>query len=99
MPGDRVEDLLRTLAPQGLGVVARRFRDFDAAEDAVQEALLAAARHWPSGGLPDNPRGWLLQAAVNRLTDQLRSDQARRRREDARRSNHRRRTSPAPTTR
>jgi RNA polymerase sigma factor (sigma-70 family) len=83
MSGEGVEDLLRTLAPQVLGVVARRFRDFDAAEDAVQEALLAAARHWPSGGLPDNPRGWLLQAAVNRLTDQLRSDQARRRREDA----------------
>jgi RNA polymerase sigma factor (sigma-70 family) len=83
MAADVVEDLLRTLAPQVLGVVARRFRDFDAAEDAVQEALLAAARHWPSGGLPDNPRGWLLQAATNRLTDQLRSDQARRRREDA----------------
>ncbi len=83
MAGEGVEDLLRTLAPQVLGVVARRFRDFDAAEDAVQEALLAAARHWPSEGLPDNPRGWLLQAAVNRLTDQLRSDQARRRREDA----------------
>jgi RNA polymerase sigma factor (sigma-70 family) len=83
MAGDGVEDLLRTLAPQVLGVVARRFRDFDAAEDAVQEALLAAAQHWPSDGLPDNPRGWLLQAAVNRLTDQLRSDQARRRREDA----------------
>lgn len=78
-----IEDLLRTLAPQVLGVVARRFRDFGAAEDAVQEALLAAARHWPSGGLPDNPRGWLLQAAVHRMTDQLRSDQARRRREDA----------------
>ncbi|VVJ19808.1 RNA polymerase ECF-type sigma factor [Amycolatopsis camponoti] len=83
MAAVEVEDLLRTLAPQVLGVVARRFRDFDAAEDAVQEALLAAARHWPSEGLPDNPRGWLIQAAVNRLTDQLRSDQARRRREDA----------------
>ncbi|MEV6641240.1 sigma-70 family RNA polymerase sigma factor [Amycolatopsis sp. NPDC051371] len=83
MAGVGVEDLLRALAPQVLGVVARRFRDFGAAEDAVQEALLAAARHWPSGGLPDNPRGWLLQVAVNRLTDQRRSDQARRRREDA----------------
>jgi RNA polymerase sigma factor (sigma-70 family) len=83
MVGVGVEDLLRALAPQVLGVVARRFRDFGAAEDAVQEALLAAARHWPSDGLPDNPRAWLLQAAVNRLTDQRRSDQARRRREDA----------------
>jgi RNA polymerase sigma factor (sigma-70 family) len=83
MPGDAVEDLLRTLAPQVLGVVARRFRDFDAAEDAVQEALLAAALHWPSGGLPDNPHGWLVQAAVHRLTDRFRSEQARRRREEA----------------
>jgi RNA polymerase sigma factor (sigma-70 family) len=82
MPGDGVEDLLRTLAPQVLGIVARRFGDFDAAEDAVQEALLAAALHWPSDGLPDNPRGWLVQATVRRLTDQVRSEQARRRREE-----------------
>jgi RNA polymerase sigma factor (sigma-70 family) len=76
-----VEDLLRSLAPQVLGVVVRRFGDFYAAEDAVQEALLAAALHWPVDGLPDNPRGWLIQAAVRRMTDQFRSDQARRRRE------------------
>jgi RNA polymerase sigma factor (sigma-70 family) len=82
MPGEGVEDLLRTLAPQVLGIVARRFGDFDAAEDAVQEALLAAALHWPSDGLPDNPRGWLVQATVRRLTDQVRSEQARRRREE-----------------
>ncbi|WNV83986.1 DUF6596 domain-containing protein [Umezawaea sp. Da 62-37] len=78
-----VEDLLRELAPQVLGVLVRRFGDFSAAEDAVQEALLAAALHWPSDGLPDNPRGWLLQAAQRRLTDQFRSDQARRRREES----------------
>jgi RNA polymerase sigma factor (sigma-70 family) len=83
MPGEGAEDLLRTLAPQVLGVVARRFRDFDAAEDAVQEALLAAAQSWPSDGVPGNPHGWLIQAAVHRLTDRLRSEQARRRREDA----------------
>lgn len=83
MSGNRLEDLLRPLAPQVLGVVARRFRDFDAAEDAVQDALLEAARDWPSGGVPDNPRGWLVQAASHRLTDRLRSDQARRRREEA----------------
>jgi len=77
-----VEDLLRELAPQILGVVVRRFRDFDAAEDAVQEALLAAALHWPREGLPDNPRGWLIQAAVRRMTDQIRSEIARRRREE-----------------
>ncbi|MFD9959931.1 RNA polymerase sigma factor [Amycolatopsis sp. NPDC058986] len=78
----RVEDLLRELAPQVLGVLVRRYGDFPAAEDAVQEALLAAALHWPAGGVPDNPRGWLIQAAVRKLTDQYRSEQARRRRED-----------------
>src|SRR5437899_7653886 len=76
-----VEDLLRDLAPQVLGVLVRRYGDFDAAEDAVQEALLAAALHWPREGRPDNPRGWLIQAAVRKMTDQVRSDQARRRRE------------------
>ncbi|MEV0072542.1 DUF6596 domain-containing protein [Amycolatopsis sp. NPDC050768] len=81
MTADRVEDLLRTLAPQVLGVLARRFGDFDAAEDAVQEALLAAALHWPGDGVPDNPRGWLIQAAARRLTDAYRSDEARARRE------------------
>ena len=54
-----VEDLLRELAPQVLGVARRRYGDFDAAEDAVQEALLAAARHWPRDGVPDEPAGWL----------------------------------------
>ena len=78
-----VEDLLRELAPQVLGVVTRRFGDFAAAEDAVQEALLAAALHWPRDGLPDSPRGWLIQTATRRQTDQFRSEQARRRREQA----------------
>jgi RNA polymerase sigma factor (sigma-70 family) len=78
-----IEDLLRTLAPQVLGSVVRRFGDFAAAEDAVQEALLAAAVHWPQDGLPPNPRAWLIHTAVNRMTDQLRSEQARRRREEA----------------
>jgi RNA polymerase sigma factor (sigma-70 family) len=81
--GAGLEDLLRELAPQVLGVVIRRFGDFDSAEDAVQEALLAAARHWPAEGRPGNPRGWLIQAAVRRMTDQFRSEQARRRREGA----------------
>jgi RNA polymerase sigma factor (sigma-70 family) len=75
------EDLLRQLAPQVLGIVMRRFGGLDTAEDAVQEALLAAATYWPADGMPDNPRGWLVQAAARRMTDQLRSDQARRRRE------------------
>ncbi len=76
-----IEDLLRELAPQVLGVVMRRYGGLDAAEDAVQEALIAAAEHWPGDGVPDNPRGWLLQVAGRRLTDQIRSEQARRRRE------------------
>jgi RNA polymerase sigma factor (sigma-70 family) len=78
----RVEDLLRGLAPQVLGVLARRYERFDAAEDAVQEALLAAAVAWPHDGIPDNPRGWLITVASRRMTDELRSEQARRRRED-----------------
>lgn len=76
-----VEALLRELAPQALGAVMRRFRDFAACEDAVQEALVAAASRWPNEGLPDNPRGWLIQVAARRMTDQHRSDSARRRRE------------------
>ena len=81
--GAGIEDLLREQAPQVLGVLVRRFGDFDSAEDAVQEALIAAARHWPADGVPANPRGWLIQTAVRKMTDQLRSEQARRRREDA----------------
>ena len=78
----RIENLLRILAPQVLGVLARRSGDFAAAEDAVQEALLAAAGHWPRDGVPDNPRGWLLQTAHRRWTDQVRSGAARRHREE-----------------
>jgi RNA polymerase sigma factor (sigma-70 family) len=76
-------DLLRELAPQVLGVLARRSGDFAASEDAVQEGLLAAAQQWPVDGRPDNPRGWLIAVASRRLTDQIRSEQARRRREEA----------------
>jgi RNA polymerase sigma factor (sigma-70 family) len=75
------EDLLRRLAPQVLGAVVRRFGHFDTAEDAVQEALLAATRQWPAEGVPDNPLGWLIRVASRRLTDLLRSEQARQRRE------------------
>jgi RNA polymerase sigma factor (sigma-70 family) len=75
------EHLLRELAPQVLGAVIRRFRDFTAVEDAVQEALVAAAVQWPREGLPDNPRAWLIQVASRRMTDHVRSEVARRRRE------------------
>ena len=76
-----VEDLLRELTPQVLGIVVRRFRDFAAAEDAVQESLLAAAMQWPREGLPDNPRAWLTQVAFRRMADHIRSESARRGRE------------------
>lgn len=78
-----IEHLLRELAPQVLSTVLRRYRAFDAAEDAVQEALLAAAQQWPADGKPDNPRGWLVQVAFRRMADQARNDVARRRREEA----------------
>src|SRR5690349_22810220 len=74
---------LRELAPQVLGAVARRHGDFAAAEDAVQEALIAAAAQWPAEGVPANPRGWLYSVALRRLTDHLRSELARRKREEA----------------
>ncbi|MGH7357439.1 MAG: sigma factor, partial [Candidatus Rokuibacteriota bacterium] len=76
-----VEDLLRRLAPHALGAVARRYGDIDDAEDAVQEALLAAATQWPAEGVPDNPTGWLIAVASRRMTDRRRAEEARRRRE------------------
>jgi RNA polymerase sigma factor (sigma-70 family) len=76
-----VEDLLRELAPQVLGAVARRYGDLDGAEDAVQEALLAAATQWPAEGVPENPPGWLIAVSARRMTDRLRREEARRRRE------------------
>src|ERR1700683_2259037 len=75
------EHLLRELAPQVLGAVARRFRDFSLAEDAEQEAMIAAFSQWPQQGVPENPRGWLIQVACRRMTDQVRSEIARRERE------------------
>ncbi len=77
-----VEDLLRALAPQVLGALVRRFGHFDTAEDATQEALIAAAVGWPRDGVPENPRAWLITVASRRLTDRLRAEQARRRREE-----------------
>jgi RNA polymerase sigma factor (sigma-70 family) len=76
-----LEGLLRTAAPQVLAAVTRRYGDFDASEDAVQEALLAAAQQWPVDGVPDNPRSWLITVASRRRIELLRSDAARRKRE------------------
>jgi len=78
----RIEDLLRELAPQVLGALVRRHGQFDACEDAVQEALLAASQQWAEKGVPDNPRSWLIAVASRRLVDQWRREGARRRREE-----------------
>lgn len=82
MDDPRLEDLLRDLSPQVLGALLRRYGHFDIAEDAVQEALLTAALQWPNDGVPDDPRPWLIRVASRRMIDQLRSDDARRRREE-----------------
>jgi RNA polymerase sigma factor (sigma-70 family) len=76
-----IEQLLRELTPQVLGTVVRKFHDFPAAEDAVQEASLAAALQWPREGVPNNPRAWLTQVAFRRMADEIRRDSARRSRE------------------
>ena len=78
---DNTEELWRDLAPQVLGAIVRRYGDFGIAEDAVQEALLAAATQWPEQGRPDNPKAWLITVASRRFVDQRRSDRARDRRE------------------
>jgi RNA polymerase sigma factor (sigma-70 family) len=79
--GPQVGDLLREFAPQVLGTLVRRHGQFDACEDAVQEALLAAALRWPADGVPDRPRSWLLTVAGRCLVDGWRAESARRRRE------------------
>jgi predicted RNA polymerase sigma factor len=76
-----IEDLLRRLAPRVLGTLVRRHGQFDACEDALQEALLAASVQWPTDGVPAEPAGWLVTVAGRRLTDQWRSESARRQRE------------------
>ncbi|MFG1874791.1 RNA polymerase sigma factor [Sphaerisporangium sp. NPDC049003] len=81
MADPAIDDLLRELAPQVVGVLTRRTGDFATAEDAVQESLLDAADQWPREGVPGNPRGWLIQVAFRRMTEQVRNEQARRRRE------------------
>ncbi|MBD5784778.1 sigma-70 family RNA polymerase sigma factor [Cellulosimicrobium terreum] len=81
VPDGTIEDLLRTEAPQVLGALARRFSRFDVAEDAVQEALLAASAQWPVDGVPADPRSWLIRVGYRRMVDLLRAEHARHRRE------------------
>src|SRR6202142_2017809 len=83
MTAPAIEDLLRELTPQVLGVLVRRHGQFEGCEDALQEAVLAATVQWPAEGVPDNPRGWLVTGGPRRLIDQIRSDHARRQRESA----------------
>jgi hypothetical protein len=78
-----VEDLLRELAPRVLDVLVRRYEDSAVCEDAVQDALVAAAQHWPEDGVPRNPRSWLVTAASRAVVDEWRGGRARRRREEA----------------
>ena len=79
----RVERLVRDQAPHVLGAMVRRYRDFASCEDVVQEALIAAVSKWPREGIPENPRGWLVQVAKRRMADHLRSEAARRSRESS----------------
>lgn len=81
--GVLIEDLLRECAPQVLAAVVRRYGDFDTCEDAVQEALFAAAQQWPVEGVPERPKNWLITVAARRRVELLRNEAARRRREDA----------------
>ena len=92
----RFEGLLRELAPRALVSVVRRYGDFSSAEDAVQEALVAAANSWPHDGLPDDPLGWLVRVASRRIIEQYRRDDARRRREEIAASWSLARSEPAP---
>jgi RNA polymerase sigma factor (sigma-70 family) len=77
-----LEDLLREAAPRVLAAVVRRFGDFADSEDAVQEAMIDAARQWPAQGIPENSTGWLIAVASRRMTDRIRADSARRQREE-----------------
>jgi RNA polymerase sigma factor (sigma-70 family) len=95
-PAGEVEELLRELAPQVLGALTRRYGSFDSCEDAVQEALLAAAGQWRAEGVPANPAGWLITVASRRLIELWRSDAARRRREESAASMEPRDPQPVP---
>jgi predicted RNA polymerase sigma factor len=75
------QQLLRELSPRVLSSLVRRYRDLGACEDALQEAMIAAARQWPERGVPDDPRAWLTSVAIRRMVDHVRAETARRLRE------------------
>lgn len=77
-----IEDLLRAEAPQVLGALVRRFGHFDIAEEAMQDALLAASQQWRPDAIPAHPRSWLIRVAYRRMIDTLRAESADRRREE-----------------
>lgn len=81
VPEGLVTATLRAAIPRAIAVVARRWGDFHDAEDAVQEAALAASRVWPRDGLPESPVGWMVAAAWRRMIDNVRADRSRRARE------------------
>src|SRR5205085_10958309 len=81
--GAGIEDLLRGAAPQVLAALVRRFGDFAASEDAVQDAFLEATTSWPARGIPSDPVAWLIHVASRRMVDRIRSESARRAREEA----------------
>lgn len=74
--------LFKDLSPRILGALVRRYRDLQACEDALQEALLQAAQSWPRTGVPDDPRAWLIHVANRRMVDVVRSETSRRLREE-----------------
>ncbi|HMJ75535.1 MAG TPA: DUF6596 domain-containing protein [Iamia sp.] len=93
----RTEDVTG-LTPLVLGALVRKFGHFDLCEEAVQEALLVAARQWPDTGRPDDPKAWLIRVASRRLIDALRSQTSREEREarDLRLTPVDRHVAPAP---
>jgi RNA polymerase sigma-70 factor (ECF subfamily) len=69
-----IERVFREEHGRAVAVLVRRFGDIDLAEEAVQDAFIAALRHWPSSGPPPSPAGWIITTARNRIVDRLRRD-------------------------
>jgi RNA polymerase sigma-70 factor, ECF subfamily len=72
-----IERVFREESGRAIAVLIRVFGDIDVAEEAVQEAFVAAVQRWPSTGLPPSPAGWLITTARNRAVDRLRREASR----------------------